>query len=93
MGRKLTVLMQGLRRPTRSAAHRVTYAEADATTCRCTPGIADERMLGLGRVAVHRSRFPVPHSPDSAWQGSSQSLGRLPGTTDGELDLLVDLTG
>jgi hypothetical protein len=49
--------------------------------------------MGLGRVAVHRSRFPVPHSPDSARQGSSQSLGRLPGTTDGELDLLVDLTG
>ena len=48
-------------------------------------------MIGLGRVAVHRSRFPVTHSSNSAWQGSSQSLGRLPGTTYGELDLLVDV--
>ena len=55
--------------------------------------LLDERMLSLGRVAVDRSRFPEVHSPNSARQGSSQSLGRLPGTTDGELDLLVDLTG
>ena len=52
---------------------------------------ADERMLGLGRVAVHRSRFPVTHSSDSSGQNSGQSLGRLAGTTHGELDLLVDL--
>lgn len=50
-------------------------------------------MLELGRIAVHRSRFPVTHSPNSARQGSGQSLGRLPGTAHGELDLLVDLTG
>ena len=50
-------------------------------------------MLRLGRVAVHRSRFPVTRSPDSARQGSRQSLGRLLGTTHGELDLLVNLAG
>jgi hypothetical protein len=51
------------------------------------------QMLGLGRVAVQRSRFPVTHPPDSARQGSRQSLGRLPRTTHGELDLLVNLAG
>ena len=50
-------------------------------------------MLGLGRVAVHRSRFPITHSSNSARQGSSQSLGRLHGTTHGEFDLLVNLAG
>src|SRR5262249_25086683 len=54
---------------------------------------ADVMMLALGRVAVHGSPFPVPHSPDSAGQSSGQSLGGLPGTTHGELDLFVDLAG
>src|ERR1700735_234268 len=48
---------------------------------------------GLGVVTVHRSRFPVTHSSNSAWQGSTQSLRRLLGTTDGGLDLLVDFAG
>jgi hypothetical protein len=50
-------------------------------------------MLSLGRVAVERSRFPEQHSPNSALQVSGQSLGRVAGTTDSELDLLVDLAG
>ena len=50
-------------------------------------------MLSLGRVAVDRSRFPEVHSPNSAGQVSGQSLGRVAGTTDSELDLLVDLAG
>ena len=50
-------------------------------------------MLGLGRVAVQRSWFPVMRSPDGARQGSGQSLARLRRTADGELDLLVDLAG
>ena len=54
---------------------------------------AAERVLGLGRVAVQRSWFPVMRSPDSTRQGSGQCLGRLPGTAHGELDLLVDLAG
>ena len=57
------------------------------------PILHDMRMLGLGRVAVHRSRFPITHSSNSARQGSGQSLGRLHGTTHGEFDLLVDLAG
>ena len=61
--------------------------------CAPRPTGADGRMLGLGRVAVHRSRFPVAHSPNSAGQGSSQGLGGLRGTAHGELDLLVDLAG
>jgi hypothetical protein len=50
-------------------------------------------MLSLGRVAVDRSRFPEVHSSNSAGQVSGQSLGRVAGTTDSELDLLVDLAG
>ena len=50
-------------------------------------------MLGLALVAVHRSRFPVSHLPNGARQGFSQSLGRLLGTTHGELNLLVDVAG
>ena len=53
----------------------------------------DERMLALAGVAVQRCRFPVVHPSDSTGQGSSQSLGRVEGASDGELDLLVDLAG
>jgi len=51
------------------------------------------RYGGLGRVAVQRSWFPVPRSPDSAGQGSGQCQGRLLGTTHGELDFLIDFAG
>jgi hypothetical protein len=69
-------------------AKEVIQASTDGTA-----EIANERMLGLSRVAVQRSRFPVTHSSHYARQGSGQSLGRLLGTTHSELDLLVDLVG
>jgi hypothetical protein len=53
----------------------------------------DMRMLVLGAVAVQRCRFPVVHPSYSTGQGSSQSLGRVDGASNGELDLLVDLAG
>jgi hypothetical protein len=56
---------------------------------RDTSGPADERVLALVRLAVQGSRLPVVHSSNSTWQGFSQSLGRVDGTTHGELDLLV----
>jgi hypothetical protein len=57
-------------------------------------GSADVRvMLVLGRVAVQGCWVPVMNSSDSTGQGSSQSLGRVDGTSHGELDLLVDLAG
>jgi hypothetical protein len=50
-------------------------------------------MLVLGRVAVQRCWVPVVNPSDSTGQGSSQSLGRVYGTSHRELDLLVDLAG
>ena len=47
----------------------------------------------LGRVAVKGSRLSVADSSNTARKGSSQSLGRVAGTTHGELDLLLDIAG
>src|SRR5665647_2829895 len=76
---------------------RVVRNEASVATDRKVADHQPSRvricLRALGGVAVQRCRFPVVDPSGGTGQGSGQSLGRVVGTSHGELDLLVDLAG
>ncbi len=67
-------------------------SETHATAAKCVV-VPMCVLLVLGPIAVQRCWFPIAHPSDSTGQRSRESLGRLDGTSHGELDLLVDLAG